>query len=176
MLKLVINPVSGWDEEKEEFVNIPGAILKLEHSLLSISKWESKWKKPFLSEGNKTREETVDYIRCMTLNTNVDPNVYYAINDHHIQQVQGYIEENQTATWFSDKPKGGRSREILTSELIYYQMVALEIPWEAQKWHFSRLMTLIHICAIKNQPDKKMSKKDILAQNAKLNAARRKKH
>ena len=108
----------------------------------------------------------------MTITQNVDPNVYYALTSENINQVAEYIEESFTATWFREQ-KTAPSRQIITSELIYYWMVAYNIPWEAQKWNFSRLMTLIRICNIKSQPDKKMSKRDALAQQRALNAARR---
>ena len=149
--------------------------MSLEHSLVSISKWESKWEKPFLSKDKKTTAETVDYIRCMTLTQNVDPNVYLGIDDNIVEQVSKYIEAPMTATWFNeDKNKKGGSGKVITSEVIYYWMVALNIPPEYQKWHLNRLLTLIRVCNAENNPKKKMSKKDIFAQNRKLNAARRK--
>lgn len=175
MLRIAI-PISpeGWDEEKEEFVEPKCKVLQLEHSLVSISKWESKWHKAFLTKEEKSLEETIDYIKCMTLTQNVDPEVYDHLTNSIIDQVNNYISDSMTATYISEENSGPASRETITSELIYYWMVALNIPPEYQKWHLNRLLTLIKVCNIKNQPPKKRSKKEIMARNAKLNAARRK--
>lgn len=173
MLEIVIPSIELWNEEKQEFVTVKGTTLKLEHSLVSLSKWESKWCKPFLSKEDKTPEETLDYIKCMTLTQNVDPNVYQCISNENINKIVTYINEPMTATTFREESKGG-SREIITAELIYYWMIALTIPFECQKWHLNRLLTLIRVCNIKNQPPKKMSKREIMSRNASLNAARRK--
>lgn len=173
MLTITIPATEEYDDAREEFISTEEQTLTLEHSLVSISKWESKWHKPFLSKDEKTREETIDYIRCMTLTKNVDPNVYYALTSDNIKEINDYIEDPMTATWFSDKHKGPKSREIITSELIYYWMTALQIPFECQKWHINRLMTLIQICSIKSQPPKKMGKKEAMSQQRALNAARR---
>lgn len=163
-----------WDEEKEEFIYPKTVFLQLEHSLVSLSKWESKWHKPFLGKGDKTVEETVDYIRCMTLTQNVDPSVYGFITNEIIQQVSDYIDDSMTATWFSKEEKGVASREVVTSELIYYWMVALNIPFECQKWHLNRLLTLIRVCNVKNAPPEKLSQREIAKRQAAINAARRK--
>lgn len=164
-----------WDEGKLEFATTGEQVLRLEHSLVSISKWESKWCKPFLSKQEKTFEETIDYVRCMTLTQNVSQETYYRLTNTHIKQINDYIEAPMTATWFSNETGGGKSNgEQITSELIYYWMIALNIPLECQKWHLNRLLTLIRICNIKNQPPKKRSKKEIMSRNAALNAARKK--
>ena len=177
MLKITIPASEQWDDSKQEFVYTKERTLELEHSLVSLSKWESKWCKPFSSRDNKTYEETIDYIKCMTLNSNVDPNVYTCLTNENIKQINEYIEAPMTATWFSKEQHGGRSsNEQITSELIYYWMIALGIPFECQKWHLNRLLTLIKVCNIKNQPPKKMSKREIMSRNAALNAARRKQH
>jgi hypothetical protein len=173
MLEIVIPSTELWNEEKQEFISVKGATLKLEHSLVSLSKWESKWCKAFLSKDDKTREETLDYIRCMTLTQNVDADIYNYITDDNINKIVTYINAPMTATTFREENKGG-SREIITAELIYYWMIALNIPFECQKWHLNRLLTLIRVCNIKNQPPKKMSKREIMSRNASLNAARRK--
>lgn len=173
MLEITIPSVELWDESKQEFVNTKEQTLKLEHSLVSLSKWESKWCKPFLSRQDKTIEETLDYIKCMTLTQNVDPKVYNFLSKDNVTQINKYIESPMTATTFGDERKSG-SREVITSELIYYWMITLNIPFECQKWHLNKLLTLIKVCSIKNQPPKKMSKKDIMSRNAALNAARRK--
>ena len=177
MLKITIPSIELFDETNQEFITTKEQTLQLEHSLVSLSKWESKWCKPFLSQDTRTVEETIDYIRCMTITQNIDPVVYNNISNEIIEQINDYIDAPMTATWFSEdrKGKGKTSSEQITSELIYYWMISLNIPFECQKWHLNRLLTLIRICNIKNQPEKKMSKKAILSQNAALNAARRKK-
>ena len=188
MLKLVvpgrpaIPDMELYDEMNEEFIVVPGKpatkeyTLQLEHSLVSLAKWESKWCKPFLSNKNMTEEETIDYIRCMTITQNVPPEVYNNITNENVQEVSDYIAAPMTATTFSDHGKGkGGSREIVTAELIYYWMITLTIPPEYQKWHLNRLLTLIQVCNVKNAPPKKMSKKALMSRNAQLNAARRSK-
>lgn len=174
MLRIVIPATELWDRSTREFITTKGQTLQLEHSLVSLSKWESKWCKPFLTKDRKTVEETIDYIRCMTLTQNVDPYVYSALTNEHIEQVNKYIEAPMTATWFAEDKNSKPNREQITSELIYYWMIALNIPFECQKWHLNRLLTLVRVCNVKNQPPKKMSKKDLIARNAKLNAERRK--
>lgn len=174
MLEITIPESEKWDETKNEFITTKEQVLNLEHSLVSLSKWESKWCKPFLSDKEKTNEETIDYIRCMTVTKNVDPEVYEHLSNDNIQQIKDYINAPMTATWFANEKKGRGSSEQVTAELIYYWMISLNIPPEYQKWHLNRLITLIKVCNIKNQPNKKMSKKSIASQNAAINAARRK--
>ncbi len=167
-----------WDEKEEDFVYVESKkeqILQLEHSLVSLSKWESKWCKPFFSKKEKSYDETIDYIKCMTLNKNINSDIYLLLTEDNIRQIYEYINAPMTATVFYNDPnenKGGR--ETITSELIYYWMIALNIPFECQKWHINRLMTLIQICKIKNTPPKKRSRQEIMSRNAALNAARRK--
>lgn len=175
MLQITIPSSEKWDEVKQEFVNTEGRTLQLEHSLVSISKWEAKWHKPFLANQEKTIEETQDYVRCMTLTQNVDPQVYCNLTNANIQTINQYIQDSMTATWFQ-KNYGGRGtvRETVTSELIYYWMITLNIPFECQKWHLNRLLTLIRVCNVKNSPRKKMSRKQLLSENRALNEARRK--
>ena len=174
MLQIVIPAVEQWDEVNERFINTKEHILQLEHSLVSLSKWESKWCKTFLSKEEKTFEETVDYVKCMTITQNVDPEVYNHLTPENLKLINDYIAAPMTATSFAEDRSGRSSRERVTAELIYYWMIALNIPFECQKWHLNRLLTLIKVCNIKNQPPKKMSRKDVLSRNAKLNAARRK--
>lgn len=176
MLQITIPSTELWDEQKEEFVYTKEKTLQLEHSLVSISKWESKWNKSFLSSKEKTTEEIIDYIRCMTITQNVDPEVYARLPNRTIQQIYDYINAPMTATVFSDTGRKGGNRDVITSELIYYWMIALNIPFECQKWHLNRLLTLIRVCEIKNAPPKKMSKRETMSRNAALNAARRKKY
>ena len=173
MLEITIPATELWDEINEEFITTKEQTLRLEHSLVSLSKWESKWCKPFLSKTNKTDEEMLDYVRCMTLTQNVPDEVYRCLTDDNIRKIYEYIDAPMTATWFNDDKTKRTSREQTTSELIYYWMIALNIPFECQKWHLNRLLTLIRVCNIKNQPPKKMSKRDIMSRNAALNAARR---
>lgn len=181
MLRIVVPPTDGielWDEHEECFIRTPstkGQTLQLEHSLVSISKWESKWHKPFLSKVAKTDEEILDYIKCMTLTQNVDPNVYACLTDENISQVKEYIDNPMTATRIYEEKNRKGSREVVTNEVIYYWMISLGIPVEFQKWHLNRLLTLIRVCDIKNRPPKKQSTRDIMRRNAELNAARRKK-
>lgn len=161
-----------FDPSTGEFVEFKDTKLTLEHSLISISKWESKWHKPYLSRENKTQEEAIDYIRCMTLNGPVDPRVYRALTKQNVDEIAAYIQDPMTATTIKRENKRP-SREIVTNELIYYWMTALNIPFEpCQKWHLSRLMTLIEVCSIKNQPPKKMSQAAAMKQQHALNAAR----
>lgn len=174
MLQITIPPGEMWDEIHNEFVSTKGQTLTLEHSLVSLSKWESKWHKPFLSKEPKTVEETIDYIKCMTLTQNVKPEVYDHLSKENIEEINAYIDDPKTATTFSKDRKSARSREIITSELIYYWMIALNIPFECQKWHLNRLLTLIRVCEVKNTPGKKMSQREVLNQYAAINAANRK--
>jgi len=175
MLELIIPENELYDEVKEEFINTKRRVLRLEHSLISLSKWESKWKKSFLDSGNKTVAETIDYIKCMTITQNVDDVIYKAITDDLIAKVNDYIDDDMTATTFV-KSNSKKGRETVTAELIYYWMIALNVPFECQKWHLNKLLTLINVCNIKNQPNKKkMSRREILARNKRLNAQRKKK-
>ena len=175
MLQILV-PITpeGFDEKTQTFVDPVYYPLQLEHSLVSLSKWESKWHKSFLSNPNKTDEEIMDYIRCMTITQNVKPEIYEKLSVDNIKQINAYLENSMTATYFSeDKSKKGSQRESVTSELIYYWMIALNIPFKCEKWHLNRLLTLIRVCNLKNTPPKKRSKKDILSRNAALNQARR---
>lgn len=172
MLKIMVPSGELYDEQTERFITVNGRELQLEHSLVSISKWESKWKKPFLSGEAKSREETIDYIRCMTISQNVDPNVFLGLSEANIDAVNRYIDDPMTATTFKNSQKKP-NRQIITSEIIYYWMISLEIPMECQKWHLNRLLTLIRVCDEKNQPGKKKSRKDIIAENRALNQIRR---
>jgi len=174
MLEITIPSREMYDESKNEFVTTNEITIKLEHSLVSISKWEAKWHKAFLGKDKKTMEETLDYIKCMTLTQNVDSNVYNCLSPDNIEEIKRYIEDPYTATYVYEDPNGPRSNETITSELIYYWMVALNIPFECQKWHLNRLLTLIKVCNKKNAPPKKMSHNQLLSRNAALNAARKK--
>ena len=172
MLELEVPGFEAFDEEAELFVTVPSKVLRLEHSLVSISKWEAKWKKPFLSTKDKTLEETLDYVRCMTIGQNIDPAVYHGIGPKELEIIQQYIREDHTATTFNNlntKVGGG----VVTSEQIYYWMTAYNVPMECQKWNLSRLITLLKIASIENSPKKKMSQRAVMEQNRALNRARR---
>ena len=161
MLKITVPAAEFWDEIHEEFIYKKEQTLQLEHSLVSLSKWESKWCKVFLSKEQKTYEETIDYIRCMTLTQKVDTLVYRCITNSHIDAVNAYIEEPMTASTVKEEKGGPINRQQITSELIYYWMTAYHIPFECQKWHLNRLLMLIRICNAENKPPKNRSKRDL---------------
>lgn len=175
MLRIEVPLVpEGWDEEKEEFIPPKVQVLQLEHSLVSLSKWESKWCKPFLSAKEKTDEETLDYIKCMTLTQNVKPEVYEHLTRANVDAIYEYINAPMTATRFSERSNNHKNGRVVTAELIYHWMIIWNIPFECQKWHINKLLTLIRVCSEENAPKKKMSQSEIAKQNAKLNEARRK--
>ena len=178
MLSITIPETEIFNEETQEFITIKKTNLTLEYSLVAISKWESKWKKPFLTENkkDKTNEQVIDYIRCMTLDKNVDPEVYNRLTKADISKINAYIDDPMSATWFSKNEKfNGINKRTITSELIYYWMIALNIPFECQKWHLNRLITLIRVCNAEAQVDPKSRKltQEELQFRAKLNAERR---
>lgn len=175
-LTIVVPGRDFYDPERNRFISVKEQKLTMEHSLLSIAKWESKWHKAYLSKAPKTNEENIDYIRCMCITEPSDPNVFLALTMDNVKEIADYISNPMTATTFR-KQNQKPSREIITNELIYFWMTNFNIPFDpCQKWHLNRLMTLIEVASIKSQPGKKMSKKDILSQNAALNAARRAKY
>lgn len=173
MLQITIPAIERYDEIKNEFTVSKEQVLQLEHSLVSLSKWESKWCKPFLTKTDKSYEETIDYIRCMTLTQNVEYDVYNNLTLANIKEVNEYIAAPMTATTFTNEDNKAQMREIITSEIIYYWMIALNVPFECQKWHLNRLLTLINVCNIKNKPPKKVNKKDLLLRNRTLNETRK---
>lgn len=176
MLTITIPGGEYFDERKQEFFTTKDFSLVLEHSLVSLSKWEANWKKPFLSREPKNLEETIDYVKCMTLTQNVPDYIYLNITNDIMKEINQYIDAPMTATTFSKERNGPKSREIITAEIIYYWMIAYNIPLECQKWHLNRLLTLVKVCNIKNTPAKKMGKKDLYSRNAALNAARKKQY
>lgn len=182
MLTVTIPDYEGFNQETQEFISVKGATLQLEHSLISLKKWEQKWHVPFLTT-DKTGEQLIDYIRCMTINPGVDPKIYYVIPGKIIKEVTDYINNPMTATWFNDKTNNdgkigaqNKKGEIITAEIIYYWMISLNVPVEFQKWHLNSLLTLIRVINVKNAPAQKMSQKDWAKQRSSLNAARRAKH
>lgn len=176
MLPITIPAGEFFDNETQTFIYTKKQELLLEHSLVSLSKWESKWKKPFLKKDYKmTREETRDYIRCMTITQNVDPNVYKAITNDIIDKVSEYIEDSMTATWFKEEKTKKANNEVVTAEVIYWWMITLNIPFKCEKWHLNRLLTQIRVCEAKNNaPQKKTNQREWASERRAINAARRK--
>ena len=174
MLSITVPDTEMFNEATQQFYVVKGCTLQLEHSLVSLAKWESKWKKPFLGTGKKTQEETLDYIRCMTITQNVNPFVYRCLTNENLVQIREYIDDSMTATTINHQQKRTTNREILTAEIIYYYMIALNIPFECQKWHLNRLFMLIRVCSIKNSKQKKMSKSDYFSHRRALNEKRKK--
>lgn len=175
MLEITVPAAEMFDESTQEFIESKEQTLQLEHSLVSLSKWESKWHKAFLSKREKTFEETIDYIRCMTITKNVDPSVYFNLSKENIEAINHYIEDPMTATYIAEDPNGSIGGDVVTSELIYYWMISLNIPQEYQKWHLNRLISLIKVCNVKNMPAKKMSQSELMRRHSAINEARRKK-
>jgi len=173
MLTIIIPGVELYDEVKEEFTTSEGFTLELEHSLVSLSKWESIFEKPFLSSADKTTEEVFTYIKVMIQNANFPPEVLYRLSPENFEAINKYIDAKMTATWFTDKKVQPRSREVITAELIYYWMISLNIPIEFENWHLNRLFTLIRVFHVKNENPKKMSKSEVLSRNRELNAQRK---
>ena len=172
MLRLIVPEKELYDERTGLFVRTKKQVLQLEHSLVSLSKWESKWHKPFLSKNEKSGEEMLDYIRCMTITQNVPDEVYFALDTNELIKINNYLNDSMTATTITKQQVKSRG-EIITSEIIYYWMISLQIPFECEKWNLNRLLTLIEVCNIKNSPGKKMSKSEIMRRNRTLNAARK---
>lgn len=177
MLPIEIPPAELWDEKKQEFVNFKGQSLVLEHSLISVSRWEAKFNKPFFTKDKKTKYELDEYIKCMTITQNVPNEAYHYLTSKNYKDIQDYIESSMTATTFREDKNHPHSNEFVTSELVYYWMTALQIPFECEKWHINRLFTLIRICNEKNKPAKKPTKAEMRSQQSAmsaLNAERRK--
>jgi hypothetical protein len=176
MLRLVIPPTEEWDSKNEEFIYTDAIVLELEHTLVSLSKWEAIWEKPFLGPDEKTTEEILGYIGVMSNTPNLSPEVFQRLTQAQVDQVSKYLNAKMTATWFNDtgNNSGKKSREIITAEIIYYWMITLNIPIEFENWHLSRLFTLIEVCNRKNQPAKKntRSRSDMIAERRRLNAQR----
>lgn len=175
MLEITVGSANGWDEAQEAFVTLGGFKLQLEHSLFSLHRWESKWELPFLGSHTRNAEQTLDYIRCMTLNDNVSDEIYNQIHPDDIAKISEYIQSKQTATWIRDRPGAKNNPEVITAELMYYWLIALQIPFETQYWHLNKLLTLVKVCNEKNAPQKKKTgmTQDDLSERRRINAERR---
>jgi hypothetical protein len=173
MLTIQVGGTESFDDKTQTFVIVGGQSLDLEHSLISLSKWESKYEKPFLGKDEKSPEEVIDYVKCMAVDPKTPEEIFYRLSEENFKQINEYLDAKMTATWFSDQPGQPKSREVITSELVYYWMTGYNIPWEAQHWHLNRLFTLIRICSIKAEKPKKMSRGEIARRNRELNAQRK---
>ena len=173
MLTLKVAQTEYFDDDKQEFVKVGGFTLELEHSLVSLSKWESKFEKPFLDNKPKTNEEALAYIECMIISPEYPENILDYITQDHVHEINAYIDAKMSATWFNDKGPQRRSSEQITSELVYFWMLSYQIPNECENWHLNRLFNLIKICSIKNAKPKKVGKSEQLKQQRDLNAQRR---
>jgi hypothetical protein len=173
MLTLHVAGVESFDDNSQEFTSKGEVVLELEHSLVSLSKWESIHEKPFLGKEAKTPQEIVSYVKCMSLGDDIAPEVFDQLNIKHFDEISEHIDAKKSATWFSDQPGTPKSREVITSELIYYWMTVFNIPFECERWHLNRLFTLIRICNVKQSKPEKMSRADVAQRNRELNAMRK---
>jgi hypothetical protein len=176
VLQIEIPLAEAFDEDASEFRSLEAVTLNLEHSLVSLSKWESRWEKPFLGDEEKTEEQTLDYVRAMILGRNPPGEAFSRLSADNIKEINEYINARMTATWFTERPEPKKAPEVVTAEVIYYSMIALGIPFECQYWHLNRLLTLIRVCNIKNKPAKNMTRGEMIARQREINAERRQKY
>lgn len=175
MLQITIPAERGFNEITEEFVSFPAVTLRLEHSLISIQKWEAKWHKSYLNNKEFTAEEQLDYIRCMSIDSNFDASIFNRLRISDYEKIRDYIANPMTATVIHRrKDQSSSSGQFVTAELIYYWMTEFGIPFECNKWHINQLLTLIEVCSIKQSPGKKMNKREAAMMRAAANESRRK--
>lgn len=173
MLTLIVPGTEMFDERTSEFVTHGDVTLELEHSLVSLSKWESKYEKPFLGQDKKSTVEVIGYVEAMLLTPNVPEEIFSKLTEENFAKINEYLDMKMTATWFSDQPGAPKSKEVITAELIYYWLIVFQIPFECQHWHLNRLFTLIRVCNVKQSKPEKMSRNEIAQRNRELNAQRR---
>lgn len=173
MLTIIVGATAVYNEETKSFESQGGEELQLEHSLVSLSKWESIHEKPFLDQKDKTSEEVLSYVECMLLTANPPENFRKNLSQENFDQINAYIDRKMTATWFSESQSPTRNQEIVTSELVYYWMTVFHIPFECEKWHINRLFTLIRICNVKQEKPKKMSRAEMARRHRELNEKRK---
>lgn len=176
MLTITVPSEEAFDNATGKFVTTKEYTLQFEHSLASLSKWESIWEKPFLSTESKTTKETTSYLKCMCITEGVPSHIFVNMSKDNQALISSHINAKMTATWFGEQPNRQPSREIITAEIIYYWMITLGIPFECEHWHLNKLLVLIKVCNLKNQPAKKMSTAEANARRAELNAKRRAQH
>ena len=177
MLKLHIEKSEFFDQRTRKFIDVPEMDIELEHSLVSLSKWEEIWEIPFLNSDNKTNEQVSSYVECMLLTENVPPVFLQTLTSEQYAAINDYISAKRTATTFSNHAPQKNSGEFVTGELIYYWLVALQIPFQpTETWHLNKLLTLVKVVNAKNTPPKKMSRSEIASRQRQLNAARRAKY
>jgi len=179
MLEITIPDVEIFISATNEFLTIKGGKVSLEHSLLSISKWEAKHHKYFLNNKTLTQSEILDYIRCMVVKSTVDNRVFYYLDNRTLSAINDYMNDPMTATWFGSQNEGQPGNtvrgKIVTSELLYYYMISFNIPMNCEKWHVNRLLTLIQVCQAEQNPVK-LSGKALANRNTKLNEERLKRY
>lgn len=173
MLKITVPGDEAFDDSDETFTTVGDVDLELEHSLVSLSKWESKFEKPFLGKEDKTSEEAIGYVKAMTLTPDVPDEVFKRLSEENLKTINSYLDAKMTATFFSDDSASPKTGVVITSELIYYWMTVFQIPFECEHWHLNRLFTLIQICNLKQDKPKKMSRSEIQARNRELNEQRK---
>lgn len=174
MLTITVKGKEFFDQETSKFVSVDNTIVQLEHSLVSLSKWESKFQKPFLGSAEKTKEEILWYFYFMVISPGVDPEIVFKMSQENYEEINAYIASRETATTFPLHPEKRGRGETITAELIYYWMLTLNIPLACEAWHLNKLFTLIRVTNIKNAKPKKMSAAEIAARNREINAQRRK--